>query len=323
MKRTVIACLAISSLLLLSALPALAGEALEQYDSTWSIVAYEPATGELGVIVTTKRPAVGNRCPWAIAGVGAVSSQASTNPLLATRVLGMLANGWDAKSALNQALSEDLDKEARQMGVIDRWGNVAAFTGTKPQDWKGHYLGKYFATQGNILAGKEVISDTAATFEKSTGPLAYRLLDAMDAGQKAGGDKRGRQSAALIVVKPGWVPYIDVRVDDNEYPLVELRRLLDIWMEVVKSTTSTAPQLGNRYLALNSAGVDVRDTQAMLRDLGYYSGAVDGVFGDTTDQALRAFQEKNGLVVDGIIGPKTNVKMTKAYDSLWGKAGKK
>ncbi len=285
-------------------------------DATWSIVAYDPATREIGVIVTTRRPAVGNRCPWAMSGVGAASSQASTNPLLATRVLDCLSRGYNAKAALDHVLGEDLDMQARQIIVIDHWGNVVAFTGTKPSDYKGHYLGKNFAVAGNILASKAVIDNTATTFEKSTCSLAYRLLDAMDAGQAAGGDSRGKQSAALKIVKPGWVPYIDVRVDDHPEPLVELRRQLDIWMGVVQATTSPAPQLGYRYVSLNQRGGDVADMQVMLRDLGYYSGAIDGFFGEDTETAISAFQEKQKLVVDGIAGPKTAAKLAEVWNSL-------
>jgi len=285
-------------------------------DATWSIVAYDPATREIGVIVTTRRPAVGNRCPWAVSGVGAVSTQASTNPLLAFRVLDCLSRGYDAKAALNHVIGEDLDMQARQIIVVDHWGNVAAFTGTKPQDYKGQYLGKNFATAGNILASKAVIENTAATFEKSTGSLAYRLLEAMDAGQAAGGDSRGKQSAALKVVKPGWVPYIDVRVDDHPEPLVELRRQLDIWSAVVKATTSLAPQLGYRCVSLNQRGTDVQDMQVMLRDMGFYSGAVDGYFGEDTSTAVKAFQEKQKLAVDGIAGPKTAATLAEAWNAL-------
>ena len=251
-------------------------------DATWSIVAYDPGTREIGVIVTTRRPAVGNRCPWAVSGVGAVSTQASTNPLLAFRILDCLSRGYDAKTALNHVIGEDLDMQARQVIVVDRWGNVAAFTGTKPQDYKGHYLGKNFAIAGNILASKAVIDNTAA----------------------------------LKVVKPGWVPYIDVRVDDHAEPLVELRRQLDIWMGVVNATTSFAPQMGYRCVSLNQRGVDVQDMQVMLRDLGFYSGAVDGYFGEDTGTAVRGFQEGQKLLVDGIVGPKTASKLAEVWNGL-------
>jgi uncharacterized Ntn-hydrolase superfamily protein len=285
-------------------------------DATWSIVAYDPARREIGVIVTTRRPAVGNRCPWAVSGVGAVSTQASTNPLLASRVLDCLSRGYDAKAALEHVIGEDLDMQARQVIVVDHWGNVAGFTGTKPQDYKGHYLGKNFAVAGNILASRAVIESTASAFEKATCALAYRLLAAMDAGQAAGGDARGKQSAALKVMKPGWTPYIDVRVDDHPEPLAELRRQLDIWSEVVKATPSLAPQLGSRYVSLNQRGADVQDMQVMLRDLGLYAGAIDGRFGENMQAAVKAFQEKHKLVVDGIAGPKTAAKLAEAWNAL-------
>jgi [ribosomal protein S5]-alanine N-acetyltransferase len=287
-----------------------------QYDSTWSLVARDPGTGELGVIVTTKRPAVGNRCPWAVAGVGAVSTQALSNPLLAQRVLGLLSGGLDARASLELALSEDLDKEARQVGVVDWRGTAAAFTGGKADEWKGHYTGRGYSTQGNILAGEGVIAQTASTFEQSKGPLVYRLLDAMDAGQEAGGDSRGRQSAAILIVKPGWLPYINVRVDDHEYPLAELRRQVELWMNVVRAS-KPHPQLGNRLVCLRSAGRDVADIQAMLRDLGFYRGPIDGSFGKAMNTAVRAFQQQHQVRVDGIIGPEAVSKLTAAYEARY------
>jgi uncharacterized Ntn-hydrolase superfamily protein/RimJ/RimL family protein N-acetyltransferase len=288
----------------------------EGYDSTWSVVALDPCSGELGVIVTTRRPAVGNRCPWAVAGVGAVSTQAQSNPLLAQRILGLLSGGLDATAALEVALSEDLDRESRQLGVVDWRGTTAAFTGLKADEWKGHYTGENFCAQGNLLAAEAVITDTAKTFEHSRGPLAYRMLDAMDAGQEAGGDKRGRQSAAILIAKPGWLPYINIRVDDHPYPLQELRRQLDLWMQVVRAS-KPFPQLGYRLVCLRSTGRDVADMQVMLRGLGFYRGPVDGVFGKAMDRSVKAFQTANRIRVDGIIGLEVLEKLTQAYGAKY------
>jgi uncharacterized Ntn-hydrolase superfamily protein len=286
-------------------------------DATWSIVAFDPATGEIGVIVQTCRPAVGNRCPWAEAGIGAVSTQASTNPLLATRVLGLLAKGMTASEALDIAINEDTNKQARQIIVVDHQGNVAGFTGANPSEVKGHILRTNFAVAGNILASWDVLEDTADAFEAAQGTLAYRLIAAMEAGQAAGGDSRGKMSIGLKVVRPGWVPFIDLRVDhDTNDPFAELKRILDIWM-TAGGANNRAPQLGYRPLNVGDVGVDVNHVQVMLRDLGLYKGDITGVFDGLTNAAVRNFQKNAALKPDGVVAGETLSQIVAAYLALW------
>lgn len=288
-------------------------------DATWSIVAFDPSTGELGVIVQTCRPAVGNRCPWAEAGIGAVSTQANTNPLLATRVLGLLAKGYTAQEALDIAIGEDTSAQARQIIVCDHKGNVAGFTGTGPSDYKGHILRENFATAGNILAGPGVLTATADTFEATEGTLAYRLIQAMKAGQAQGGDVRGQMSICLKVVRPGWVPFIDLRVDhDTNDPFGELERIYGIWLSAGGAANPyRAPQLGYRPLAMGDVGVDVSHTQVMLRDLGYFKGDITGVFDGLTNSAVKRLQKAEGLKLDGVVGGETLTALVQAWLAIW------
>lgn len=288
-------------------------------DATWSLVAFDPSTGELGVIVQTCRPAVGNRCPWAEAGVGAVSTQASTNPLLATRVLGLLAQGYTAQEALDVAIGEDTGRENRQIIVCDYMGNVAAFTGTNPSEYKGHILGENYAVAGNILVSEETLLATAHTFETTEGTLAYRMIKAHMAGQAAGGDSRGQMSIALKVVRPGWVPFIDLRVDhDTTDPFGELERIYNIWLTAGGANNPyRAPQLGFRPIKIGDVGVDVSHVQVMLRDLGYYKGAISGSFDGPTNSAVRALQRAAGIKGDGVVFGDTLTALVEHWLAVW------
>jgi uncharacterized Ntn-hydrolase superfamily protein len=196
---------------------------------TWSIVARDPETGAFGVAVTTKFFAVGALCPYAMTGVGAVATQALINPMLGPKVLRLLSDGMSAKQALERAIAADEGREARQVHVVDRNGETAQHTGPTCVDWCGHRPGIGYSVAGNMLTGQPVIDRTAEAFEASAGkPLAERLLIALDAGQAAGGDKRGRQSAALRIHSTEEYPDLDLRVDDHTEPLTELRRLYEV-----------------------------------------------------------------------------------------------
>jgi len=199
------------------------------WDSTFSIVALDPDTGHLGVAVSTARLAVGNRVPYVKARVGAVATQANTNPMLAYEALLLLEMGKSAQDALNAALSSDPGREERQLTVIDAKGNKAAFTGTKPNDYKGHIIGKNCVVAGNILVGPETLSAMVEAFDKTQGSLGDRIMAAMEAGQKAGGDKRGKISAAILVATDSLHPYLNLRVDDSADPVAELRKLYDAY----------------------------------------------------------------------------------------------
>jgi uncharacterized Ntn-hydrolase superfamily protein len=221
--------------LLVVPIPATASEpGREQWDNTFSIVARDPATGALGAAVSTARLAVGNRVLQLEYNVGAVASQANTNPLLARDALELLRKGSNAQEALDAALRSDELREERQLSVLSAKGNQAAFTGSKPDDFKGHLIGKDCVVAGNILVGRETLEAMLAAFESTGGALADRVIAALEAGQKAGGDRRGKISAAMVVLNeaPGTGSYarnIDLRIDNSKDPVGELRVLYDAY----------------------------------------------------------------------------------------------
>jgi uncharacterized Ntn-hydrolase superfamily protein len=194
---------------------------------TWSIVAREPRTGAFGVAVTTKFFAVGALCPHVMSGVGAISTQALTNPMYGTRGLKLLAEGVPAPDLIRVLAENDPGSAIRQVHAVDSAGRVAAHTGPGCIEWCGHKTGDGFSVAGNMLAGPAVIERTFAAYSSGSDlPFAERMLAALDAGQEAGGDKRGKQSAALLIYSTEDYPDYDLRVDDHPEPLVELRRLL-------------------------------------------------------------------------------------------------
>lgn len=206
----------------------------DQWDNTFSIVARDPATGALGAAVSTARLAVGNRVLQLEYNVGAVASQANTNPLLARDALELLRKGANARGALEAALLRDERREERQLSVLSAHGDQAAFTGTKPEDFKGHLIGKDCVVAGNTLVGRETLEAMQAAFEGTAGTLADRVIAALEAGQKAGGDRRGKISAAMVVLNeaPGTGSYarnIDLRIDSSKDPVGELRVLYDAY----------------------------------------------------------------------------------------------
>jgi uncharacterized Ntn-hydrolase superfamily protein len=199
---------------------------------TFSIVAFDPKTGDLGVAVASRVLAVGAVVPYAQAGVGAIATQAFANTTYGPKGLALLRKGLTPEQVLKRLLAEDKDREHRQVGIVDAKGRAIAFTGKKCLPLAGHLVGKGYAVQGNILAGEQVVKAMAQAFESTKGELAERLMAALEAGESAGGDARGKQSAALLVVRKGGGyggfddRYIDLRVDDNPEPVKELRRLL-------------------------------------------------------------------------------------------------
>lgn len=200
---------------------------------TYSIVARDDSTGELGVAVQTCFLAVGSIAPWARPGVGAVATQAFAELAYGPRCLDALGAGNSAGDALAEARAADPSAEIRQVGVVGADGTIAAVTGERCVDHAGHVIGDGFTTQANMVSTPEVWGAMASAFESSTGHLARRLLAALDAGEAAGGDARGRMSAALLVVEghppeqPGSGTVVDLRVDRSHDPLGELAKLLD------------------------------------------------------------------------------------------------
>lgn len=201
---------------------------------TFSIVACDLKEQTWGVAVASKFPAVGAVVPYAQAGIGAVATQSFANTSFGPRGLEFMANGSTAKQALNQLLKDDPDKELRQLGLVDAKGGSATFTGSGCFAWAGGLAGKGYAIQGNILSGGKVVPAMEKAFLKTKGDLPKRLHAALLVGDRAGGDKRGRQSAAIYVVKPngGYGGYLDrwldYRVDDHEDPVPRLAELLDM-----------------------------------------------------------------------------------------------
>jgi uncharacterized Ntn-hydrolase superfamily protein len=202
--------------------------------ATFSIVAFDRQTGDLGVAVQSKFFSVGTVVPFAAAGVGAIATQSLANTTYGPRGLELLRQGLAPGQVLDRLLADDPQRDLRQVGIVDAAGNVANFTGDGCLTWAGHRGGEGYSVQGNVLAGDGVVDAMATTFEATDGDLATRLVAALAAGQAAGGDARGRQSAALLVVREGAGyggysdRFIDLRVDDHETPIAELQRLLDI-----------------------------------------------------------------------------------------------
>ncbi|RSD25189.1 DUF1028 domain-containing protein [Mesobacillus subterraneus] len=198
---------------------------------TFSIVGYDPQEKEWGIAVQSKFLGVGAVVPFAKAGVGAVATQSYANTAYGPQALELMAQGKSAEEVMELITKNDPDKEMRQVGLIDAEGNPATFTGTYCYDWAGGVTGKHFAAQGNILVDENTVKAMAETFGSTEGSLAHRLLQALNAGQLAGGDSRGQQSAALLVVKEkggygGYNDrYIDLRVDDHPEPITELIRI--------------------------------------------------------------------------------------------------
>jgi uncharacterized Ntn-hydrolase superfamily protein len=196
---------------------------------TFSIVAHCPRTGMLGVAVATAVPAVGSMCPYVRSGVGAVSTQSWVNPYLAMQALDLMQAGKSAREALDIAMAHDAGRDTRQLGAVDAQGRSAAWSGKACTDWFGQIVEPHFAVQGNMLVGASTIEAMATAFRSSEAlALPERLMAALEAGEAAGGDKRGRQSASLKVHHVEDYALVDLRVDEHHHPVAELRRVFTI-----------------------------------------------------------------------------------------------
>jgi uncharacterized Ntn-hydrolase superfamily protein len=202
--------------------------------STFSIVAFDPFTKDLGVAVQSRYFSVGSVVPWAESGVGAIATQSFVNVSYGPRGLQLLRQGQTVDEVVDTLTKDDEAKEFRQLGIVDSKGNAAAFTGKKCLEWAGSKVGRNYSVQGNILACEDVINKMAEGFETSPGDLANKLVAALESGEEAGGDARGRQSAALLVVREncgrgGYGDrYIDLRVENHPDPITELKCLLEL-----------------------------------------------------------------------------------------------
>jgi len=198
---------------------------------TYSIVARDPETGAVGIIVASRFFAAGAMVPY-MGPDYAIASQSWVNPIWGTDGVGLLADGQPALEVLDGMVQKDKGRATRQAHMIDRKGNVAAFTGEGCTDWAGHELGDGFSVAGNMLAGAGVVKDTAQAYRDNlVKPFAERLLLAMEAGERAGGDRRGKQSAGLVIHRGEAYPWLDIRADDHADPLAELRRLYAVAQE--------------------------------------------------------------------------------------------
>lgn len=272
--------------------------------STFSIVAFDPKAQEWGVGVQSKFLAVGAVVPWARAGVGAVATQSYANTSFGPDGLTMMARGLSADEALGQLIAADEGRERRQVGLVDGQGRASTFTGDECHAWAGGLTGLHYAAQGNILVSSATVEAMARAFEQAKGELADRLVAALAAAQAAGGDRRGQQSASVLVVRPeggygGYNDrYLDLRVDDDPAPIERLKALVDLHHLFFK------PPAPGEMVAIE--GELAREVQQILQWAGYYDGPSTGEYDAATRKALtdlvgnenfeERFDEEKGLL---------------------------
>jgi uncharacterized Ntn-hydrolase superfamily protein len=232
---------------------------------TWSIVAFDSATGAFGAAVATKAFASGSFVPFVRAGVGAVGTQSLTNRYLAPVVLDGLERGLSPELAIEVAVAGDEGREIRQIHAVDKHGRFGAWTGKHCVEWCGSVGESGVSVAGNMLSNEHVAIATLSGFKGDPGAsLPERMLDALESGEAAGGDRRGRQSAAMVMVTTEDFPDLSIRVDDHSEPLPELRRLLGIWRR------ERAPFLGNSPSKANPSGLhDIDKIEANWKALGW------------------------------------------------------
>ena len=273
---------------------------------TFSIVAADPAAGEVGVAVQSKYLAVGAVVPWAHAGVGAVATQAMGFAGFGPQILHALRRGETPTAALAAAIASDPFNARRQVGVVDASGRAANHTGAECMVWAGGLTGHTYAVQGNILTGEAVVREMARAFEASTGMLAERLMGSLEAGQAAGGDKRGEQSAALVVERQGYAAetglgidrVIDLRVDDHPHPIGELRRLLGLRLRQEVAFRAMRPYLEKDFARAVSIMAEGAQTYPDSPEILYDLACFESLAGRTEDSLIhleRALQLAPGM----------------------------
>ena len=261
--------------------------------NTFSIVASDRKNNSYGVAVASKFLAVGSIVSWAKSEVGAIATQAHAKIAFGPDGLQMLEGGRSASEVLSALISNDPGAETRQLAIVDAHGGVAAHTGIKCHDWAGHLIGDHFSCQGNILVGSETLEAMETSFVSTKGELSDRLIAALMAGDEAGGDSRGKQSAAILVVKSGGGyggdtdRYLDLRVDDHQDPVNKLSRLVEMHHLFFGSTVASDLVTIDEQIA--------SELQLMLKGQGYDVGDSVGVWSEASKQAFWAFVGKENL----------------------------
>ena len=255
--------------------------------NTFSIVGFDPITNDLGVAVATKYIAVGSSVPFAKPEVGTLAIQAYANPKLGPEGLQLLEKGYSPNETIEILMKKDEGRDYRQFGIVDSKGHSATYTGKKCEFWAGGMTGQYCAAQGNMLIGESTVTAMIKYFESHSGNLADRLLDSLIEGERKGGDKRGRQSCALLVVRPNaGIPVynnnlIDLMVDSHTSPCERLKEILKEYYDVQVITKK------ENFVNLNSRIIN--DIQLALYRLGRYTGKIDAKYNKQTQKALWSF----------------------------------
>ena len=210
---------------------------------TFSIAARDPQTGWLGVATSSKALSVGGLVPYVELSVGAIASQSFVNPYLGLDGLRLLADGMPAERAIERLIQGDPGRDVRQLGIVDKEGRAVAYTGAKCIAWAGHQIGAGYVCLGNMLANEDVVPAMATAFERSGGdPLYERLMLTLEAGQESGGDRRGRQGAAIYIIGDEEYAVCDLRVDDHADPVAELRRIVGLYVREAVPFQAVSPK---------------------------------------------------------------------------------
>jgi len=263
---------------------------------TFSIVAYDPKKKEWGVAVQSKFIAVGSIVPFAKVNVGAIATQAWANTSYGPKSLVLLEQGMTAEETIKIITQHDEKREHRQVGIVDSFGNVASFTGKKCFDWAGHVSGENYTCQGNILVSEDTVLAMSHAYRETSGDLVEKLLAALEEGQEAGGDSRGKQSAAILIVKEegaydgGTDRYINVRVDEHEHPIKELRRVFELYdLSLLKRDDPDDK--------VKLSGDIMKTIKEVLKKDGFFDGEINTKYDDVTKESLQKWMHTNNFEV--------------------------